>query len=295
MWRANQGGGGGLFITLGDRVAPATYAATMSALLPQPLADPIDVTWGVAPSEHAARALHLSKWDTDHAIFAPFGVAGAGIADARFRKVVLLGPATDGDRDRKQLAQFHNGATALVERVRGAGRVVLLTSTIDRDWNDLAIQPGFLPLMQRLAHYLARKDATAGPGDHLIGQSVPIPIADAVRLEVRGPVGPPTVFERERLIGRKLIRFEATHHPGLYRVLAATDAGTPRPVDELAFAVNVDPRGSDLRVAPPELIPTSGTGSVLGPPTTERRVELWHAVAAALLLLLLIESLLTQR
>lgn len=286
--------GGGLFIAVGDRVSPAAYAATMAPLLPQPLADPIDVTWGVPAAEHAARALHLSKWATDHAIFAPFGVSGAGIVDASFRKVMLLGPAAD-DRGRTQLALWSNGGSALVERALGAGRVVLFTSTIDRDWNDLAIQPGYLPLAQRLVHYLARKDAAGRAGDYLVGQGVALPTGDALRMEVRGPTGPAVVFERDRLAGRKVVRFEDTRAAGMYRVLAAGADGALRPVDELAFAVNLDPRGSDLRVAPPELRPASGSGSASGPPTTERRVELWHAVAAALLVLLLIESLLTQR
>ena len=38
---------------------------------------------------------------------------------------------------------------------RGKGRVLLFTSTVDRDWSDFAIRTSFLPLMQRAAAWLA--------------------------------------------------------------------------------------------------------------------------------------------
>ena len=44
----------------------------------------------------------------------------------------------------------------------GAGRTLLFTSTLDRDWNDLPIHPGFLPLMQQTVRHLARKHAAFG-------------------------------------------------------------------------------------------------------------------------------------
>lgn len=292
--------GGGLLIATGDRVDAAAYAQSMAALLPQPLADPIDLTWGVPPAEQAARALRLSKWDDGHAVFAPFAAPGHdaargdGLVDASFRRVTLLGPAPD-DAGRKVLARYSNGGAALVERSVGSGRVLLLTSTLDRDWNDLPLQPAFLPLAQRMVHYLARKNAPTGQAEHLVGQTVVLPTGDLARLEVRGPGGPPTVFERDRLAGRRVQRFERTDAPGLYRVLGAEQGGAMQPLDELAFAVNLDSRGSDVQVADAAALPTSGASATPGPVSTTERVELWHAVAALLLLLLLAESLLIQR
>jgi hypothetical protein len=42
-------------------------------------------------------------------------------------------------------------------------------------------------------------------------------------------------------------------------------------------------------------LPASGTGSGAPPADSTRRIELWHALAAVLLVLLLAEGLLVQR
>ena len=65
--------------------------------------------------------------------------------------------------------------------------------------------------------------------------------------------------------------------------------------DELDFAVNLDPRGSDLTRIDDAALPKSGSGAVTTGSANRHRVELWHAVAAGLLLLLLLESILIQR
>jgi hypothetical protein len=91
------------------------------------------------------------------------------------------------------------------------------------------------------------------------------------------------------------VRFSGAEGPGVYRVIGTDRTGAAADRDELMFAVNVDPRGSDLAPAPPSVLPVSGAAaSAIGRPHT-RRVELWHAIASALLVLLLIESILIQR
>ena len=286
--------GGGLLVAAGDRVEPAAYERTMTPLLPQAVRDPIDTGWGAAPDERAARALHLTKWEADHPIFAPFAQDAPGLAEASFDKVLLLGPTTD-TADRKVLARFTNGAAALVEARAGGGRLLLYTSTIDRDWNDLPLHPGFLPLMQESVRHLARRRDRASTAELLVGQAAPLPTLDLKRLEVRGPEGTGAVFAGERIEGRRMVRFTATDAPGIYRVGGSDQASASRDRDELAFAVNLDPRGSDLTEVGPGALPPSGTAALAGGRTSMRRVELWHALAAALLVLLLIESILVQR
>jgi hypothetical protein len=286
--------GGGILIAPGDHVDPAAYDRTMLPLLPQALADPIDTTWGAGPEERDSRALHLVKWESDHPIFAPFSKDAPELADARFFKISLLGPTT-ATADRKVLARFTNGAAALVEASVGAGRTLLFTSTLDRDWNDLPIHRGFLPLVQQAVRHLARKHGPGETGDHLVGASVALPTSDFKKLEVRGPDGLGAVFEGDRLAGRSSVRFGKTERPGVYRVIGTDQTGATRERDELAFVVNLDPRGSDLAAAPPSMLPVSGTGKDVAAVDDVRRVEVWHALAAALLLLLLLEGVLVQR
>ncbi len=286
--------GGGILVAPGDRVESAAYDRTMLPLLPQSLRDPIDTTWGASSDDRDSRALRLVKWESDHPIFAPFSKSAPELADAKFYKIALLGPTTDTS-DRKVLARFTNGAAALVEASIGAGRSLLFTSTIDRDWNDLPIHPGFLPLVQQAVRHLARKHAAFGVTDHVVGSSVALPTSDLKKLEVRGPDNLATTFEGDRIEGRSSIRFNRTDHAGIYRVIGTDQTGTTRDREELAFVVNLDPRGSDLAPAPPSALPPSGTSGGSTPVDDSRRVELWHALAAALLLLLLAEGLLVQR
>jgi len=285
--------GGGILVAPGDHVDPAAYDRTMLPLLPQSLRDPIDTTWGAAPEERDSRALHLVKWEADHPIFRPFSKAAPELADARFFKIALLGPTTSPDR--KVLARFTNGAAALVEASIGAGRTLLFTSTLDRDWNDLPIHPGFLPLLQQAVRHLARKHAAFGDTDHAVGSSVLLPTGDLKKLEVRGPDGIGAVFEGDRIVGRSTVRFGRTERPGVYRVIGTDQTGSTHERDELGFVVNVDPRGSDITPLPAAALPKSGTGSAGPPADNSRRVELWHALAAAVLLLLLAEGVLVQR
>lgn len=284
--------GGGLLVAPGDRVDAAAYDRTMLPLLPQSLRDPIDTTWGASAAERKSRALHLVKWQADHPIFSAFSRDAPELAEASFSKISLLGPTTDTD-ERKVLARFTNGAAALVEASQGAGRILLYTSTLDRAWNDLPIHAGFLPLLQQAMRHLARQHAPGGNREHLVGTTVTLPTADLTKLEVRGPTGTFT-YEGERLAGKSAIRFSRTDEPGIYRVVGTDATGATRARQELDFAVNLDPRGSDLSMASPALLPRSGTAVPGAPARSERRVELWHALAALLLLLLLLEGLLVR-
>jgi hypothetical protein len=287
--------GGGILLAPGDRVDPAAYDRTMLPLMPQSLRDPIDTTWGATADDRDSRALHLVKWESDHPIFAPFSKDRPElITDAKFFKIALLGPTT-ATADRNVLARFTNGAAALVEASIGAGRTLLFTSTLDRDWNDLPIHPGYLPLVQQTVRHLARKHTRGGQADHLVGSSVVLATGDLRRLEVRGPDGIGAVFEGDRITGRSSVRFGKTDRAGTYRVIGTDQTGATRDREELAFVVNVDARGSDLTMAPDKALPESGTGGGTPLTDTRRRVELWHALAALVLLLLLAEGILVQR
>lgn len=284
--------GGGLFLAPGERVDAAAYDRTMLPLLPQGLRDPIDTTWGAAAAEKASRALHLVKWQADHPIFSAFGKDAPELAEASFYKISLLGPTTD-TADRKVLARFTNGAAALVEASLGSGRILLYTSTLDRDWNDLPIHAGFLPLMQQAMRHLARQHQQGGPREHLVGTSVALPSADLTKLEVRGPAGNLS-YDGDRIAGKTQVRFARTDEPGTYRVFGTDATGATGARSELTFAVNLDPRGSDLAPAADSALPPSGRAEAQKAQKGERRVELWHAVAGLLLLLLLIEGLLVR-
>lgn len=69
---------------------------------------------------------------------------------ARFYRHAAIVPAAEDEL----LASLDDGAPLLIERALGAGRVLLFTSSLDREWNDLAVQPVFVPLVAGLANHL---------------------------------------------------------------------------------------------------------------------------------------------
>jgi hypothetical protein len=69
---------------------------------------------------------------------------------ANFTRSVSIEPG-EGDRVLMSLA---DGTPLLLERTMGAGRVLLFTSSLDTQWNDLPVQPAFVPLMAGIANQL---------------------------------------------------------------------------------------------------------------------------------------------
>ncbi|HUQ53550.1 MAG TPA: VWA domain-containing protein, partial [Gammaproteobacteria bacterium] len=69
---------------------------------------------------------------------------------ANFSRSVNVEPAT-GDRVLMSLA---DGTPLLLEQTVGSGRVLLFTSSLGREWNDLPVQPAFVPLMAGIANEL---------------------------------------------------------------------------------------------------------------------------------------------
>src|SRR5262249_3638935 len=139
---------------------------------------------------------------------------------------------------------------ALVEAEVGEGRVLLYTSTVDRDWTDLPIRPGFLPLMQQAARYLARSPMREPEPPGVVGRAHKVPVSpDDARIEVTLPSGARKLPERAELAGRREIAFADTPEPGIYRVAVAAAGGPLLPRPALDFAMNVDAKESDFRKA----------------------------------------------
>jgi hypothetical protein len=123
------------------------------------------------PAEGRAGAARFAEVAWDHPALSVFtGDAREGFLGVRTSRYVLAKPRASGDRSARVLASFDDGAPALVESRVGKGRVLLFTSTADRDWTDWPIRTSFLPAMQRFAGWLAgglddRKEATAAVGE----------------------------------------------------------------------------------------------------------------------------------
>jgi hypothetical protein len=86
--------------------------------------------------------------------------------------------------------RYESGAPALVQTEVGRGRVLLFTSTVDREWTDLPIRPGFLPLMQESARWLAGVPSGEVAATVPVGGFREIPaLPDDRRIEITKPGG----------------------------------------------------------------------------------------------------------
>lgn len=145
--------GGGLFLSVGDRVEPEAWNAALGAVLPRKLRVIKTAVEPGAP-DATARAAKLSQVALTHPVLTLFnGRAREGLMSARFFRYALLeGESAEGG---ELLASLDDGAPVLAVSRKGKGRVALFTSTVDRDWSDFAIRTSFLPLIQRLSAWLA--------------------------------------------------------------------------------------------------------------------------------------------
>jgi hypothetical protein len=300
--------GGGLFISVGDRVDADAWNLTMKKVLPQPLG--LRRTAGAAPggsregeTVDLRPAERLGPIDRHHPLLGTFAARGEGLTSARFFQFMLLAPVPDAP-GRTVVLRYENGAPALVEAEVGRGRVLLLTTTVDREWTDLPIRPGFLPLMQEATRLLAGAPSGEASSALVAGQRREIALGpDDRRIDVIKPNGQirsltPDASVRagadRRPSGRTLI-FAETDEPGSYRARAARADGTSVDRPDESFVVNIDTRESDPARLPADRRPDRVRGAGGADTAPKRRLELWHGLSAAVLVFVLLESILTLR
>ncbi|MDB4974043.1 MAG: hypothetical protein JWN48_2384 [Myxococcaceae bacterium] len=255
--------GGGLLIAAGENLDAFGYRGRMSKLLPAlPRSSaPVEPALGIARFEGAPSELLPS--------------AGAGLDTARTTKRLLLENPADGSR---ALLSLSDGTPLLVAGTHGRGRVALLATTLDDDWSDLPLTPGFLPLMQGLVRGLAAVDALPR-GPHPAGTvlSARVPLG-ARALYLLTPDGRRVDLD----ITKPTVRIDDTAVPGVYRTLGALDARSERELTQLSFTIVPDTRDSDLTVRKPKPERERPAEAGAGRP---RGVESWFWLAFGLLVL----------
>ena len=290
--------GGGVLVVLGEASRVPDPA---SALLPATVAQPVD----------RLDAGRLGYMDYSHPILEAFGGADGGdFSRARFYRYRGLVPL-DGAR---VLARFDDGAPAIVEGRIGSGRIIVWASSADNFWNDLVLQPLFLPLVHRTVAYLSGE--TPVPEAYLAGDVLDLGDPDVVGLRAGDelPTGARVDDERVALTprGGTVPVPEGTERAfvdlvedGFYLV-RAPGSDEPRPV---SVAVNVDVAESDLRLMDPEelvlavsaartgdgaTVGASG-GAVLRAGDLERRQGLWRFILVGVFILLVLETVMSNR
>ena len=164
--------GMGLLITVGDRVDADAYNKRLAAVLPLRMREAVQV--GTAPGRTEARVEGVAPADLTHPAFRGLG-RDLGLSGSKARRIMLLEP--DPKRSTRIALSFTSGAPALLTHEVDEGRVGLLTTTVDRDWADLPLRPGFVPLVTGTLSYLG------GAGGGLSGSRVAVGSPRRIRSE----------------------------------------------------------------------------------------------------------------
>jgi hypothetical protein len=290
--------GGGLLVVLGDHANWGTDSNNMLPGVPGNIVD------------RPGRGASLAELDYSHPILEVFKAPRSGnLSIARFfrYRTVTMRPEAAPAKDSKQLpaqrviARFDDGAVAMAERTLGTGHVILWASTLDNYWNDLAKKSVYLPFVHQIVRHLATYEEPANwvtiggvvdPG-HLLqaagmglqaGTGAMILTPSGRRIEQSGAPAPVQLEE-----------------PGFYEVHGRGSQGT------VTFASNLDTAESDLSSLDTQEMTAALAGRagsnaaanpdapVLTPEDQERRQNFWWYILVAGIVLLGIETAISNR
>lgn len=273
--------GGAVVLGMGGNVTPARYNGPLRDLLPAELTGRGDLV-GL---DAAVSGVALELPPTDHPLFKPFTRSGrASFGRIGARHAMRVSPYSETD-EVQTLMSWADGSPALIERKVGKGRVLLWTSTLDKDWTNAPLEAVFVPFVQRVVAYLGGASAGASLRfDATVGEraTLELPLS-GLEPEVRGPDGDVVLAEVVR--GSPLeVRF-TPREPGAY---AVGIAGEP-PVAWVA--ANVPPEESDIRVR--ETLAQAEAG--IRPELLQHHAELGPAALGLVLILLLGQALMSLR
>lgn len=291
--------GGGLLVFAGNRVDPAWSNANLfkdgQGLLPLALG-----ALGGDPRDGAPSAGIVAQ-RFDHPALDLFNDPRNGtVSDAAIKLWQRLKEPAASASAPTVMARLTSGDPFLAEKPFGDGRVIQCAAPCDGDWSNLPMRPFYLPLMQRLAIYLA---STVFPPRNLeVGKPLVafLPPADAGK---NATLALPDGSTRELAVVKKgargVIEYAQTQQPGLYTLNARGGAATH-------FVVNTSRRESDLqKLTPAELADFARThqvalvrsGAEYQQLDRTRRFgsEFWRPLLWLLLALLFAELFLQQR
>lgn len=284
--------GGGLFISVGDRVEPEAWNAAMAQVLPRKLRV---VKTAVEPSapDASSRAARLVQVASAHPVLQPFtGPAREGLLSVRFWRYALF-ESESGGATAEVLGALDDGAPAFLAARQGKGRVFVFTSSVDRDWCDLPIRTAFLPLMQRVAAWLTGTLDERESVRARVGETVALtPEPSQSPAFARAPSGVEVALtpapDTASVTGGPL------PEPGRYEVVDAKGQALP----SLAFAATLDPAASDLSRHPvdalsnwfgEDVVKTAGGGG------ERARTPLWTWLLGLAVLAFFFEGVLLRR
>ena len=230
--------GGGVVFCLGDQVRADNYNQILhrdkAPILPGKLGERI------GDSRKKEESFEFEVEDFSHPIVRPFqGNTGVGLELTR--TFVYVQSTVDEQRGARVALRFRTGDPAILEAPSGRGRVVLITTSVDREWSTWAVWGhSLIPLMHETVNYLVGgrwKDR-----ETLVGQPLQVYLGlKGGNLSASHQLpGGESKSVQPSTDGRMLVT-EPTNMSGFHKVVLGPPANRTD-----WFAVNTDPLESDL-------------------------------------------------
>lgn len=151
--------GAGLIVSLGDRVETRSLNQDLGALLPGRL----EAVRTAGPKGDFL----IGELQEQHSVFRVFQpVHHSYFLATPFRAYVDCSPIEGS----MVLMKLDDGRPLLLERACGKGRVLLFTSSLDRNWTDLPLRSVFLPFCQELVKYALHFEQINAPP--IVGEAI---------------------------------------------------------------------------------------------------------------------------
>ena len=319
--------GGALLVSCGNRIDLTWYRQTLYAggtgLLP--------AAWGAVKGQlddGNGQSARIVAQHFDHPALEHFNNPSSGtLSNAEVRRWHALDDTTKtlvestngntaneeqnethpalGPNGKAVLARLDSGDPLLLEKTIGEGVVLQMTTSIDADWNDLPLQPAYVPLMQQLVTTLASR--ITPPRNIRTGQPAVAILRDSVETETQEPASVSVILpdgSRRSVIARiegkhQILQFDATQRPGIYTMSLPS-------AENVHFVAETSRDESDTQRIPDEQI--SDLATQLGGTSVdsvESWIEqdqlrrhgrgIWRYILAAFLIMLFLEVILQQK
>ncbi len=252
--------GGGVVFCLGDQVRADNYNETLFQNNPNsrseksrrdPDAPSIRVTGiqSLLPAKLLERvgdakkkevAFEFDAGDFSHPIVRPFqGNPGAGLELTK--TFAYFKTEVPEERGARVALRFSNGDPAIIDAPYGRGRVILITTSVDREWSTWAVWGhSLIPLMHETVYYAVSGRWT--DRDLLVGQPLVshLPVRATDVTAVLQLPGGESQAPNATGDGRSVIS-DPTTKAGFHKLTLGAPVGRVE-----WFAVNIDPQESDL-------------------------------------------------
>jgi hypothetical protein len=218
--------GGGLLIFAGDKFQPDSYNQKLGQTLPGALRDK-----KTGPETSGEK---IDKIDLTHPALQTLVEP---ILQESLKSARVWSYARSAG---KALIALANGEPLLLEQKVGAGKVMLVSTSADRDWSDLPVKTVYLPMIQSLTQYLAGGKRGSLDGGIAVGGAKTLALPASLvgkSLRVTKPNKQNTDVAVEAEKDRASATIDGNEQAGIYRLTLPSGADKDTTVPQL-YAVN---------------------------------------------------------